>query len=61
MPTERTYDYIQLDVIDTNEGAKRLYERKGFEQTQVHKFPYLKGLLGFGGVTTMKLSTSYKA
>ena len=48
-----------LTVIDTNEGARRLYERKGFEETQVQKFPYLKSLLGFGGVTTMKLSTSY--
>jgi ribosomal protein S18 acetylase RimI-like enzyme len=28
---ERGYDYVTLDVIDTNPRAKSLYERLGFE------------------------------
>ena len=58
---KHAYDYVRLDVIDTNEGAKRLYARKEFEETHVQTFPYLKSLLGFGGVTTMRLAVIPKA
>ena len=46
---------VRLDVIDTNPGARRLYERRGFLPVRSEKFPYLRGLLGFGGSTTMVL------
>lgn len=45
---------VRLDVIDTNSGARRLYERRGFVPTRVEKFPYLRWLLGFGASTTME-------
>lgn len=53
---KHNYAYVRLDVIDINEGAKRLYARKGFKEIRTEKFPYLKWLLGFGGSTTMRLS-----
>ena len=49
------YNRIRLDVIDTNPKAKRLYERMGFQAMKTDYFPYLKTILGFGGVTTMSL------
>lgn len=50
------YDRVRLDVIDTNPKAKKLYERVGFKAVKTESFPYLKGFLGFGGITTMELS-----
>lgn len=52
---EKRYQSIRLDVIDTNPGAKRLYERVGFRVVRTERFPYLRWLLGFGGSTTMVL------
>ena len=46
---------IRLDVIDTNPGARRLYERQGFIAVRTERFPFLRWLLGFGGSTTMEL------
>lgn len=51
------YDVIRLDVIDTNPGARRLYERKGFTAIKTEQFGYLRWLLGFGASTTMILPT----
>ncbi|UUU19294.1 GNAT family N-acetyltransferase [Streptomyces sp. DSM 40750] len=45
---------IRLDVIDTNPRARALYERRGFTAVRTERTPYLRGLLGFGGVTTMR-------
>jgi ribosomal protein S18 acetylase RimI-like enzyme len=45
---------IRLDVIDTNPRARALYERRGFRAVQTERTPYLRGLLGFGAVTTMR-------
>ncbi len=50
---EKGFNWIRLDVIDTNEGARRLYERKRFVAVRTDKFPYLKRLIGFGAATTM--------
>lgn len=50
---ERGLESVRLDVIDTNEGARRLYERKGFEATHTERFEWLRGTLGFGATTTM--------
>ncbi|WP_405594455.1 GNAT family N-acetyltransferase [Streptomyces sp. NBC_01410] len=44
---------IRLDVIDVNPRAKVLYERHGFTAVRTEQTPYLRGLLGFGAVTTM--------
>ncbi len=52
------YNSVRLDVIDTNPRAKALYERLGFRTVSTEYFPYLRKILGFGGVTTMKLITT---
>ncbi len=44
---------IRLDVIDTNQGAKKLYYKKGFEAEEVVSFPFLDKLFGFKYATTM--------
>ncbi len=49
------YSTIRLDVIDTNPGARRLYERLGFREEKTEEFEFLRGLLGFGASTTMTL------
>ena len=56
--TEQHYDHIRLDVIDINPGARRLYERKGFQAISTESFPYLKWLLGFSHSTTMILKVT---
>ncbi|MEM7738507.1 MAG: GNAT family N-acetyltransferase [Deinococcota bacterium] len=50
---EHGFDYIRLNVINTNPAAKRLYERRGFQEVRTTTFPYLKWLLGFSAETTM--------
>lgn len=49
-----SYRTIRLDVIDTNPGARRLYERLGFVATETTHFPFLKRLLGFSASTTLE-------
>ncbi|MFI9237397.1 GNAT family N-acetyltransferase [Streptomyces sp. NPDC053079] len=44
---------IRLDVIDVNPRARALYERRGFTAVRTERTPYLRGLMGFGAVTTM--------
>ncbi|MFH8933936.1 GNAT family N-acetyltransferase [Streptomyces griseosporeus] len=44
---------VRLDVIDVNPRARALYERHGFTAHHTERTPYLRGLLGFGAVTTM--------
>lgn len=46
---------IRLDVVDTNPGARRLYERLGFVATRTEHVPYLRRLMGFGAATEMVL------
>ena len=36
------FQTIRLDVIDTNPGARRLYERQGFIPVRIEKFPWLR-------------------
>ena len=45
---------IRLDVVDTNPGARRLYERLGFAETKTERTPYLQRLMGFSASTTME-------
>ncbi len=49
------FNRVRLDVIDTNPKARKLYERFGFTGVKTERFPQLKSILGFGGVTTMEL------
>ncbi|MGW6983181.1 GNAT family N-acetyltransferase [Streptomyces sp. NPDC054932] len=44
---------IRLDVIAENPRARALYERHGFRAVRVQRTPWLRDVLGFGGVTTM--------
>ncbi|MFK7992592.1 MAG: N-acetyltransferase family protein [Granulosicoccus sp.] len=50
------YLTIRLDVIDTNSGARRLYERLGFCEEKTETFEFLRSILGFGASTTMILT-----
>ncbi len=50
---ENGFDSVRLDVIDTNPGARRLYERMGFVATETKHYPYLRNWLGFSADTTM--------
>ena len=47
------YTSIHLDVVDTNPGARRLYERLGFVPIRTERTPYLKNVMGFSASTTM--------
>ena len=49
---------IRLDVIDTNPGARRLYERFGFEAHKSQSLGPLKHLFSFGGSTEMRKQVS---
>ncbi|MEU6740044.1 GNAT family N-acetyltransferase [Streptosporangium sandarakinum] len=51
---EQGHREIRLDVVDTNPRARALYERRGFTAVRTEHTPYLRGLLGFGAVTTMR-------
>ena len=51
---EQGYTSIRLDVIDINPGAKKLYERMGFLVVKTDRFPFLRSILGFGGISTME-------
>lgn len=48
---------LQLNVIDTNHAAQRLYERYGFVATHTQSLAYYRRwLLGFDAATTMEFS-----
>lgn len=48
---------LQLNVIDKNQGAKRLYTRYGFVATQTQSLAYYRRwLLGFGATITMEFN-----
>ncbi|WP_405680796.1 GNAT family N-acetyltransferase [Streptomyces sp. NBC_00868] len=51
--TEHGCSRMRLDVIDVNPRARALYERHGFNAVRTEQTPHLKGLMGFGAVTTM--------
>ncbi|MCP3976635.1 MAG: GNAT family N-acetyltransferase [bacterium] len=47
------HNQIRLDVVDTNPGARRLYEKLGFVAGKVERTPFLRPIMGFGESTTM--------
>ena len=50
---DRGFRQVRLDVVDTNPGARRLYERHGFEEVVTESLPWLRRPFGFGASTTM--------
>jgi len=44
---------VQLQVVDTNADARRLYERMGFVATKTSYYPYLRHIMGFTAAITM--------
>lgn len=47
------YRTVRLDVIGRNVGARRLYEREGFEAGAVERLGVLRHMFGFDESTTM--------
>jgi len=48
------FSQIKLEVIETNQNARRLYEKTGFKKFKIQRIPYpFSRLLGFGSVTEM--------
>ncbi len=45
---------VQLDVVDTNVGARRLYERHGFKPVMEKSLGWMGRLYGFQKATTMR-------
>lgn len=43
------YRAVRLEVVDTNTGARRLYERLGFALVKTHRYPFIRHWLGFSG------------
>ena len=50
---QRGWHQIRLDVVDSNPGARRLYERRGFVPMRTMSYPFLSRLMGFSVSTTM--------
>ena len=48
------HEYLMIEVFAKNPGAKKLYERVGFEAIKVNS-DFLLKLLGLGKVITMKM------
>ena len=44
---------VVLDVVDTNPGARRLYERAGFRAVAVSRYPLTGRLFGFSATIRM--------
>ncbi len=43
----------RLEVVDTNPGAQRLYERMGFVPVKVKHYPFIRNRMGMSAATTM--------
>lgn len=50
---ERGARRVVLQVVDTNDGARRLYERFGFVPTGRHRYPLAAPFAGFSATITM--------
>ena len=52
---QRGYAEVRLDVIDTNDRARALYERRGFRPVKTNSTGLLRHVFGFRSATTMVL------
>ncbi len=50
---EKGFKSVSLEVVDTNPGARRLYERMGFVARRTYPYPYLRGIAGFSASIKM--------
>ena len=55
---EGGFDWVRLEVIDINDRAQQLYERRGYRVTKVQSLGFIRRIVGFGGVVTMELALS---
>ncbi len=51
---EKGYKYLSLDVVDTNNMAKMLYERLGFVEIKKVRYGFITRRAGFTGSSLMK-------
>lgn len=51
---ENGFNSVKLHVIDTNIGARRLYERMGFVAIKVRKYYFMTRIAGFSSVIVMQ-------
>ena len=51
---ERRLHAVRLEVVDTNVGARQLYERMGFEPVRTYRFPFIRGWLGYSAAIEMR-------
>lgn len=49
----RGYDYVRLDVVDTNLRARALYERLGYQAIRTEPIGLLRHVFGFSAAVTM--------
>ena len=47
------FSAVRLEVVDSNVGARRLYERLGFAPVAEHHYPFLRGWLGFSSAVVL--------
>ncbi|SEW39127.1 Acetyltransferase (GNAT) family protein [Cognatiyoonia koreensis] len=50
---DRGYEEVRLDVIDSNDRARALYEREGFTAIKTARLGPLRHIFGFRSATTM--------
>jgi ribosomal protein S18 acetylase RimI-like enzyme len=55
---EEGFERLRLDVIGTNQGARRLYERLGYRVTKVQHFGLMRHIVGFSEMITMERPTA---
>ncbi len=51
---ERRLHAVRLEVVDTNVGARQLYERMGFVPVRTYRFPFIRGWLGYSAAIEMR-------
>lgn len=50
---KRSLTSVRLEVVDTNPKAKKLYDRMGFAETKINRYPFLKNIMGIQTISTM--------
>ena len=57
---QNSLNSVCLEVVDTNPKARKLYERLGFKETKINRYPFLKNIMGIEAISTMvkQVSTS---